>query len=187
MSQKSVRDAVIVAYGRAAVGKGGKGSLKSEHPVDYGAQVLQGVLKKVPKLDPKLIDDVIVGCAKPEGVQGSIMGRVIAQRAGLPDEVSGQTINRFCSSGLQAIATAAYSIMAGQSEIIVAGGVESMTAIPMGSDPKIRDQWIEQNKPGIYLPMSLTGEMLPNNLTSTAWRWQNGSGKPSQSRRSAGG
>jgi len=158
MNAKVLNEAVIVAYGRAAIAKAGKGALKAEHPAEYAAQVLMGVLKKIPQLDYQLIEDVIVGCAKPENVQGSNFARIIAQRAGLPDEVSGQTINRFCSSGLQAIATAANAIMAGQADVIVAGGVESMTAIPMGSDPKIRNQWLVDNKPGVYLPMGITAE-----------------------------
>lgn len=160
MSEKQIRDVVIVAYGRSAIGRAGKGSLKTEHAVDYGAKVLQGVLKKIPSLDLQSVDDVIVGCAKPEGVQGSILGRVIAQRAGLPDEVAGQTINRFCSSGLQAIATGAYSIMSGQATVVIAGGVESMTAIPMGSDPKVRNKWVEENKPGVYMSMGMTAEKV---------------------------
>lgn len=159
MNAEMLRNAVVVAYGRSAVAKAGKGALKGEHPVDFAAKVLIGVLKKVPQLDARLIEDLIVGCAKPEGMQGLNVSRVIAQRAGLPDEVSGQTINRFCASGLQAVATAANAIMAGQADIIVAGGIESMSAIPMaGSDPKLRNAWLLENRPDIYLSMGMTAE-----------------------------
>lgn len=154
-----LHDAVIVAYGRSAVAKSGKkGALRSAHPVDYAGQVLDGVLRKIPQLDRTQIEDLIVGCAKPEGVQGFNMARVIALRAGLGWNVPGQTVNRFCSSGLQAISTAANMIMTGQAEIVAAGGVESMTAIPMGSDPAFRDKWVEANEPGAYLPMGITAE-----------------------------
>lgn len=154
-----LHDAVVVAYGRSAVAKSGKkGALRSAHPVDYAGQVLDGVLRKIPQLDRTQIEDLIVGCAKPEGVQGFNMARVIALRAGLGWNVPGQTVNRFCSSGLQAISTAANMIMTGQAEIVAAGGVESMTAIPMGSDPTFRDKWVEANEPGAYLPMGITAE-----------------------------
>ena len=154
-----LHDAVVVAYGRSAVAKSGKkGALRSAHPVDYAGQVLDGVLKKIPQLALDQIEDLIVGCAKPEGVQGFNMARVIAFRAGLGWDVPGQTVNRFCASGLQAISTAANMIMTGQAEIIAAGGVESMTAIPMGSDPSFRDKWVEEHEPGAYLPMGITAE-----------------------------
>lgn len=154
-----LHDAVVVAYGRSAVAKSGKkGALRSAHPVDYAGQVLDGVLRKIPQLDRTQIEDLIVGCAKPEGVQGFNMARVIALRAGLGWDVPGQTVNRFCSSGLQAISTAANMIMTGQAEIVAAGGVESMTAIPMGSDPAFRDKWVEDHEPGAYMPMGITAE-----------------------------
>ena len=154
-----LHDAVVVAYGRSAVAKSGKkGALRSTHPVDYAGQVLDGVLKKIPQLARDQIEDRSVGCAKPEGVQGFNMARVIAFRAGLGWDVPGQTVNRFCASGLQAISTAANMIMTGQAEIIAAGGVESMTAIPMGSDPSFRDKWVEEHEPGAYLPMGITAE-----------------------------
>lgn len=151
-------DVVVVAYGRSAVGKAGKkGALRNSHPVDYAGAVLKGVLDKVPQLDRNLIEDVIVGCARPEGMQGRNIAKIIATRAGLTF-IPGQTVNRFCASGLQAISTGANMIMTGQSEIIVAGGVESMTAIPMGNDPKLNNKWIEENKPREYLPMGITAE-----------------------------
>jgi len=150
--------AVIVAYGRSAVAKGGKGTLRATHPADFAAQVLNGVMQKVPALRPEQIDDLIVGCAKPESVQTSNLARIVAQRAQLPDAVPGQTVNRFCASGLQAIASGANAIAAGQAEIVVAGGVESMSLVPMGVPEAHRNAWLEENRPGVYLPMGLTAE-----------------------------
>lgn len=156
---KELKEVVVVAYGRSAISKSGKtGALRNAHPVDFAGEVLKGVLNKVPKLDTKDIDDLIVGCAKPEGVQGANIGRLIALRAGLPWNVSGQTINRFCSSGLQSISLGANSIAVGESDVIVAGGVESMSAIPMGSNPEHRNAWLDENEPGAYLPMGMTAE-----------------------------
>jgi acetyl-CoA acyltransferase len=153
-----LREVVIVAYGRSALGRAFKGSLASEHPVDFAGQVLDGVLKKVPQIDRKTIDDVIIGCAKPEATQGMNIARLVSIRAGIPYDVPAQTINRFCSSGLQAIATGANSIIAGQAEIVLAGGVETMTQIPMGSDPKYRNQWLMENNDDVYMAMGLTAE-----------------------------
>jgi acetyl-CoA acyltransferase len=155
----SLKDAVIVAYGRAPIAKAGKkGAYRETHPVDLAGIVLNAVLAKVPQIDPKTLDDVIVGCAKPEGVQSFNMARLVASRAGCGWDVPGQTVNRFCSSSLQTISTAANTIMTGQSELIAAGGVESMTAIPMGSKPEIWCRWIADNDPGQYLPMGMTAE-----------------------------
>lgn len=165
--KKELQDAVIVAYGRSPNARAKKGSLCKVHPVEYAGQTLEGVLKKIPQLDPKEIEDVIVGCAKPEGVQSSNIGRLIAARAGLPYSVPGQTVNRFCSSGLQAISIAANMIMTGQSEVIVAGGVENMTQIPMGSVPETRCPWITEYKPGYYMPMGLTAENVANRYNVT--------------------
>ncbi len=155
-----MREAVVVAYGRAPVTRSRKGGLAFTHPVEYGAQVLKGVLAKVPQIKPEDIGDVIVGCAMPEGPMGYNMGRVIVKRAGLPDCVTAQTINRFCSSGLQAIATAANAIMAGQEDIMVAGGCETMTMVPMGSNTKESDldPWMLKHNPEAYMPMGLTAE-----------------------------
>lgn len=149
---------VIVAYGRSAIAPAKKGALRDQHPVDYGAQVLRGVLDRVPELSEADIEDVVVGCAKPEQTQGYNFGRIIAQRAGLPDGVPGQTVNRFCASGLQAIVTAAGTILSGQAKVAVAGGVECMTAIPMGISPEYRNVWLDQNRPDIYLSMGITAE-----------------------------
>lgn len=158
MGTGTLREAVIVAYGRSPIGRGNKGAFKSTHPVDYGAQVLNGVLKKIPQLNPLDIDDVIVGCSRPEAQQGSNMARILVQRAGLPDEVTGQTINRFCSSGLQAIAAASNAIMAGQADVIVAGGVESMSLVPGVRAPEVLNKWIRENRPGVYEAMGITAE-----------------------------
>ncbi len=158
MSNENLRKVVIVAYGRSPVARAGKGALKGEHPVTYAAQVLKGVLAKVPQLPLEQVEDVVVGCAKPEQLQGSNVGRIIAQRAGLPDSVPGQTVNRFCASGLQAISTAANSIIAGQADIMIAGGVEDMTIVPMGTREEFREEWISRNKPGVYMSMGITAE-----------------------------
>jgi len=155
---KIMKNAVIVAYGRSAIGRSKKGSLANIHPVTFGAQVLKGVLAKVPELDPKEIDDLIVGCAKPEEMQGKNMARIIAQAANLPDEVSGQTVNRFCASGLQAVAAGASVIMTGQAKVIVAGGVESMSMLPMVDNPGIKEPNLVKNNPEVYMPMGITAE-----------------------------
>lgn len=156
---KEIRDVVIVAYGRSAISKTGKkGALRDANPVDYAGEVLQGVLKKVPQLATEMIDDLIVGCAKPEGVQGHNVARMISLRAGLPYSVPSQTVNRFCSSGLQTISIGANAIAVGEAEVIVAGGVESMSAIPMGTDPKNWNPWIAEHEKGAYLSMGITAE-----------------------------
>lgn len=154
------KDAVIVAYGRSAVGRSLKGALTNEHPVDYAAEVLTGVLNKVPQLDVNDIDDVMVGCALPEDVQGLNVARMISQRANLPDSVPAQTINRFCSSGIQTIATGANAIMANQADIIVAGGVESMSQVPMSFDMAGINPTLRAEKPQDYMPMGLTAEVV---------------------------
>ncbi|MGP8312805.1 thiolase family protein [Enterocloster aldenensis] len=156
---KTIRDVVIVAYGRSPIGRSAKGSLAKEYPTQFAATVLNGVLKRVDRLPLEQIDDVIVGCAKHEVMQGKNMARIICQAAGLPDCIPAQTINRFCSSGLQSVATGANAIMAGQADIIVAGGVESMSMLPMNvSDPAAYDPLLMKENPGIYIPMGLTAE-----------------------------
>ena len=129
-----MRDVVIVSAVRTPVGKAYKGTLRATRPDDLAATAIKGALERVPQLDPKEIEDVILGCAMPEAEQGMNVARIASLRAGLPVEVSAMTINRFCSSGLQAIAMAAERIMAGGAETVVAGGVESMTMIPMGGN-----------------------------------------------------
>lgn len=152
------RDAVIVAYGRTPLARAYKGTFAKMHPVEYAAQALAGVLRRVPSLDPALIEDVIVGCSVPERYTGFNIGRLIAQRAGLPDSVPGQTVTRFCSSGLQTIATAANAIMAGQMDVVVAGGVERMTDLNMVHPEEYQDAMLMEQIPGTYLSMGLTAE-----------------------------
>src|SRR3974377_988789 len=127
-------EAVIVSSVRTPVGRGYKGSLRTTRPDDLAALVIKEALARVPGLDPKEIEDVILGCAMPEGEAGMNVARIASQRAGLPPEVPAITINRFCSSGLQAIAMAAERIMVGHADVILAGGTESMSMIPMGGN-----------------------------------------------------
>lgn len=157
--QNQLTDAVIVAYGRSAIGRSGKkGVFRDVHPVDFGAGVLKGVLEKVPELDPSDIDDIILGNAFPEGAQGENMGRLIGLRSGLPHSVPGLTVNRWCSSGLNAISLAANNIRVGEADVIVAGGLEHMSAIPFFSTVRDRNEWLKENEPGAYMPMGVTAE-----------------------------
>lgn len=153
-----MREAYIVALRRSAIGKAPKGALKNSRPEDIGAQVLKGVLNQIPQLDHKEIDDVIMGCAFPEAEQGMNVAKIITARAGLPLEVPAQTVNRFCSSGLQSIASGANSIITGQSEIIVAGGVELMSVIPMGGNVLYPNPTIMERTPEEYTTMGITAE-----------------------------
>lgn len=150
---------VIVAYGRSAIAKAGKGSLAGVNPVDFSAEVLKGVLGKVPQLNPKDIDDVVVGCAIPEGKLGLNPGRNIVLRAGLPDSVPAQTINRFCSSGLQSIAIGASMIMTGMQDVVVAGGVESMSSPVLSENPGYLNKWLLEESDA-YMPMGITAENI---------------------------
>ncbi len=152
-----MRDCVIVGYGRSAIGKAGKGSLAAVNPVDFAAEVLTGVLGRVPALDPAEIDDVIVGCALPEVLLGLNPARNIVLRAGLPHAVPGQTLNRFCSSGLQAIAEATAQIRAGMADVLVAGGVEHMTSPVLSDTPEYLNPWLVEHTDA-YMPMGVTGE-----------------------------
>lgn len=156
-----MKNVVVVAYGRSAVAKSGKkGALRQTHPVELGGQVLKGLLeKKLPQLDTALIEDVIVGCAQQDQAQSFNIARLIASAAGLPHSVPGMSLNRFCSSGLQAIAVAAGQIEAGLSEILVAGGVESMSVVPMNLDhSNDLSPAILANDPDQYMAMGLTAE-----------------------------
>lgn len=158
LKEKNPRDAVIVACGRSAMCRANKGSFAGTHPVEYAGQTLAGVLRRLPGLDVSLIDDVMVGCAVPQDECFYNVGRLIAQAAGLPDEVTGHTINRFCSSGLQAIAHAANAIMAGQMDVVVAGGVERMTGMDMNPNPAFMDAKLAERKPDTYITMGMTAE-----------------------------
>ncbi|MCL5965990.1 MAG: acetyl-CoA C-acyltransferase [Deltaproteobacteria bacterium] len=148
----------IVSAVRTAVGRAYKGTLKDTRPDDLGAVAIRGALERVPNLDPARVDDVIFGCAMPEGEQGMNVARICALKAGLPDSVPAMTINRFCSSGLQAIALAAEKIMAGFADIVVAGGTESMTMVPMGGNKPSFNPEIVDNRPELFMPMGLTAE-----------------------------
>lgn len=148
---------VIAAYGRSAVARAGKGLLAAVNPVDFGAEVLNGVIQKIPQLNPAEIDDVIVGCAIPEGKMGLNPARNIVLRAGLPDVVPAQTVNRFCASGIQSVAAGAAMIMCGLQQIVVAGGVESMSEPVFSSSTDYLNDWLLKNS-DVYMPMGITGE-----------------------------
>ncbi len=162
-----MRDVVLVSAVRTPVGKAYKGTLRATRPDDLAATAIKGALSHVPALDPKEIEDVILGCAMPEAEQGMNVARISSLRAGLPVEISAMTINRFCSSGLQAIAMAAERIMAGGAETIVAGGVESMTMIPMGGHKVSANPWLISNYPDAYLSMGLTAERVAKRYNIT--------------------
>lgn len=155
-----MREAVIVSAVRTAVGKAPKGTLRNMRPDDLGAIAVKAALARVPDFDPKEIDDVIIGCAMPEGEQGMNMARLISFRAGLPNEPAAMTINRYCASGLQSIALAAERILAGGAEVIVAGGAESMSYVPMGGNKISANPWLVENHPGSYMSMGLTAERV---------------------------
>jgi len=162
-----MREVVIVSAVRTPVGKAYKGTLRATRPDDLAAVAIKGALERVPQLDPNEIEDVIFGCAMPEAEQGMNVARIASLRAGLPVEISAMTVNRFCSSGLQAIAMAAERIMAGGAEIVVAGGVESMTMIPMGGHKVSANPWLVSNYPDAYLSMGLTAERLAKRFNIT--------------------
>ncbi len=153
-------EAVIVSAVRTPVGRAFKGSLRTTRPDDLAALAIKEALARVPTIDAKEIDDVILGCAMPEGEQGMNVARIASLRAGLPVETSAMTINRFCSSGLQAIALAAERIRAGSAEIIVAGGTESMSMVPMGGNKVAPNPWLVDHKPDTYINMGLGTENI---------------------------
>jgi acetyl-CoA acyltransferase len=155
-----MKEAMIVSAVRTAVGKAGRGALADERPEDMGAAVMAEVLKRAPGVAPEEVEDVIMGCAIPEGPQGLNVARISALRAGLPHTVPAMTINRFCSSGLQAIALAAQQIMAGMGSCIIAGGVESMSMTPMAAVRLAPHLWMAENYPEIYAGMGLTAENI---------------------------
>ena len=153
-----MKEAVVVSAVRTAVGKAPRGILKDTRPDDVAAIIIREALSRVPGLKAEEVDDVVLGCAFPESDQGLNLARVVAMRAGFPNTVPGQTVNRFCSSGLQAIATAAYEIMVGATEVMVAGGVEFMSQVPiMGLTPSPNPYLVEHN-PQVYTSMGLTAE-----------------------------
>jgi len=155
-----MKDVVIVSSVRTPVGRAFKGTLRATRPDELASIAIKGALERVPQVDPKEIEDVILGCAMPEAEQGMNVARIASLRAGLPVETSALTINRFCSSGLQAIAMAAERIMSGGAEVIVAGGTESMSMIPMGGHKISPNPWLVENYPDAYLTMGLTAERV---------------------------
>jgi len=155
-----MREAVIVSAVRTPVGKAPKGALRTTRPDDLAALVIKEAIARLPGFDAKEIEDVILGCAMPEAEQGMNVARIASLRAGLPVEVSAMTINRFCSSGLQAIALAAERIMAGQGDVAVAGGTESMSMVPMGGNKISPNPSLMDSYPDAYLGMGLTAENL---------------------------
>src|SRR3989440_10060444 len=146
-----MQHAVIASSVRTAVGKAGKGTLRATRPDDLAAVAIKGALERVPQVDKQEIEDVIIGCATPEAEQGMNVARIASLRAGLPVECSAMTINRFCASGLQAIAQAADRIAVGGADVIVAGGVESMNMIPMGGHTGSGNPWLGSDVPDGYV------------------------------------
>jgi acetyl-CoA acyltransferase len=155
-----MKEAVIVSIARTAVGKAPKGTLRNTRPDDMAAAVFQEIIRRVPGLDANEIEDVILGCAMPEAQQGNNVARVASLRAGLPVSCSAMTINRFCSSGLQSIALGSERILAGFADVIVAGGAESMSMIPMGGYHFSPNPYLMDHYPDSYLSMGLTAENL---------------------------
>ena len=153
-------EAVIVSAIRTPIGRAYKGSLRATRPDDLAALAIKEALARVPGLEAKEIDDVILGCAMPEGEQGMNVARIASLRAGLPVETSAMTINRFCSSGLQAIALAAERIRGGSAEVIVAGGTESMSLVPMGGNKISPNPWLVDHYPDAYISMGLGTENI---------------------------
>ena len=153
-----MKEAVIISAIRTPVGKAKRGGLATVRPDELATSVIHALLKQTPKLDPREIEDVIIGCAFPEGEQGLNMARMIALRAGLPDSVPGETINRYCASGVQAIAHAAYAIQSGQMNTAIAGGAESMTMVPMTGNKFSPNPYFAQDLPQYYMNMGLTAE-----------------------------
>ncbi len=153
-------EAYIISSVRTAIGKAPRGSLNHMRPDDLGAIAVKGALSKTPNLEPTQIDDIIMGCAFPEGEQGMNLGRIVAQRAGLPDSVPGCTVNRLCASGLQSIVMASQAIITGQADVIVAGGAESMSLIPMGGNYLAPNPKLVKESPNTYITMGITAENI---------------------------
>ena len=153
-----INEAYIVSAVRTPVGKAKKGALKDVRPEHLGAAAVTGALGRVPGIEHSHIDDLVIGCAYPEGPQGNNMARAIAQVAKMPDSVPGVTVNRFCSSGIQTIAQAANSVAVGQAECVVAGGVESMSSVPMGGFYFAPDPALTADDPEFYSSMGITAE-----------------------------
>ncbi len=179
-----MREAVIVAACRTAAGKAPQGILKDTRPEQMGCAVLGDLMKRAGRLDPMLIDDVIIGCAFPEATQGLNLGRVLVTSMGWPDRIPGMTVNRFCSSGLQAIAIGAEKVMCGFSDVVVAGGVESMSQIPMGGSMMYPNPALVDMRPGAFTGMGLTAENVAERY-SISREEQDGFGAKSQQKAEA--
>ncbi len=152
--------AVIVSAARTAIGKAPRGTLRTTRPEEMAAAAVRAVMERAPAVDAADIDDVVLGCAMPEAEQGMNVARIASLRAGLPVEVPAQTVNRFCSSGLQTIALAAQQIMSGMGEAVIAGGVETMSQVPMSSNKFMANPTLAKEHPGVYIGMGLTAENL---------------------------
>jgi acetyl-CoA acyltransferase len=152
--------AVIVSAARTAIGKAPRGTLRTTRPEEMAAAAVRAVMERAPAVDAAAIDDVILGCAMPEAEQGMNVARIASLRAGLPVEVPAQTVNRFCSSGLQTIALAAQQIMCGMGEAVIAGGVETMSQVPMSSNKFMANPTLAKEHPGVYIGMGQTAENL---------------------------
>ena len=152
---------VVVTHAyRTAVGRSGRGTLRHTRPDELLGLLIKGFLERVPQFDPATIDDVVIGCAFPEGEQGMNVGRIAVLRAGMPITVPAMTVNRFCSSGLQTLATGASEIVAGWSNIVLTGGVESMSLVPMGGQKPAPNPWLAANWPSSYESMGITSETV---------------------------
>ncbi len=162
-----MQEAVIVSSVRTAVGKATKGALRTTRPDDMAAAAFRRALADVPALEPALIEDVILGCAMPEAEQGMNLARISALRAGLPKEISAMTINRFCASGLQAIALASERISSGAADVILAGGAESMSMVPMGGNKISPNPWLVDHYPDAYINMGLGTEGIARKFEIT--------------------
>jgi acetyl-CoA acyltransferase len=159
-----MKEAVIVSAVRTAVGRAPRGALHLTRPEYMGAEVIKEALNRTPGLDPMDIDDVIIGCTFPEAEQGLNLGRVLVAKSGLPDEVPGMTVNRFCCSGIQTISLACERIMCGMADVIIAGGVESMSLIPMGGNSMTVDPDLASDRPWTYEGMGMTAENVANDF-----------------------
>ena len=155
-----MEQAVIVSAVRTAVGRSGKGVFATTRPEDLAAAAVHGALARVPALEPAMLDDVVFGCALPEGEQGWNIARYIVLRAGLPVEISAMTVNRLCASGLEAIAQAAMRVQTGAAQAVLAGGVESMSMIPMSGNKPSPNPWLAEHYPAALLTMGLTAERV---------------------------
>lgn len=155
-----MRNAVIVSLARTPIGRAKKGSLRDTRPEEFSASVLKALMERTPGLEPEMVDDIMFGCAMPEGEQGMNIARTVALMAGFPDSVPATTINRFCSSGSQSIAWAADTIKAGSNDIVIAGGVESMSMVALGGNKLVADPEAYKFNPNIYTAMGTTAEIV---------------------------